>query len=124
MGLALSATGFEKTLSIGYGGFAGFRLCLARAYSEKHGKMYEEMLRKMYVTDDFLKEWDKDCDKDLDILLWHSDCGGKLTPSECTRIKNSLLKLNIEDEDYKEFFNDFIELLKHCSKRRVIVNFY
>lgn len=125
MGLALSATGFEKTLHFSYGGFSRFRLAVAKAYSNKHGQLYEKLVESLgyAVDDDFLKQWDTECDEGLDLLLWHSDCDGKLTPSECTKLKNSLLKLNIMDEEYKDVFEDFIKLLKHCSKRRVILYF-
>ena len=126
MGLALVATGFNKDMHIGYGGFSGVRCRIAKAYSEKHGKLYEEMLRSFRgLADDFNDRWNDGCNDDLDILLWHSDCDGKLTYQECGKIYNVLKTLDVEDaKDEESFYNDFVEMLQHCHKRRVNMYFY
>jgi hypothetical protein len=128
MGLALTAKDYIETLHIGYGGFAFFRKEIAKAYSEKHGKMYSDMISNFgkTITPEFIEEWNKDGNENLDILLWHSDCGGKLTPQESRKIYNELIKLTpkFEDPFYEEFFEDFKDLLQYCYKRRVMLYFY
>jgi hypothetical protein len=46
------ATDYPKSLNIGYAHFLSFRLCIATAYSEKHGKMYQDMI--LYYRNDIL----------------------------------------------------------------------
>lgn len=127
MGLALVATGFNKDMHIGYGSFSGMRCRIAKAYSDKHGNLYEMMLRSFRtgLPADFDEQWNDGCNDDLDILLWHSDCDGKLTPQECGKIYNVLKTLNIEDlQDEASFYNNFLEMLQHCKTKRVNMYFY
>ena len=129
MGLALTATGFGKTLHIGYGGFSIVRKYIALAYSKKHGEMYSEMLKNIRkpLPEDFDEKWNEGCNDDLDILLWHSDCDGRLTPQECRKIYRILEKMNVEFEEnidyYEDFYKNFVAMLKHCYQRRVIMFF-
>lgn len=126
MGLALMCKGHD-TLHIGYGGFSIFRKQIAQAYSEKHGSLYSDMLMNLRkpLPDNFNEMWNDGCDDNLDILLWHSDCDGRLTPQESRMILNSLKKLtiNFEDEYYETFYKNFLSLLEHSKKRRVIIFF-
>lgn len=129
MGLTLSAHDFYSDINIGYINFFNFRYFIAKSLSEKHGKLYEAIAknRSNELAKVLSDEWNKDCDDSLDILLWHSDCDGRLTPKECTKIKKSLSKINVNfegREDLEEFYEDFLDMLKHCSKRRVIMYFY
>lgn len=127
MGLALVATGFEKDMHIGYGGFSGMRYRIAKAYSEKHGELYAMMLKafRSRLPDDFDARWNDGCNDDLDILLWHSDCDGKLTYQECGKIYDVLKGLDVEDQHEEDsFYNNFLEMLQHCKKRRVNMYFY
>lgn len=130
MGLSLQAKGFDKNINIGYGGFSLVRKEIALAYSEKHGKLYEQMLKniRQSLSDNFINEWNDGCNDDLDILLWHSDCDGKLTPKECRKIYRVLehldVKFDVEQIYYKDFFKDLKEILMHCFKRRVNLYFY
>ena len=127
MGLALCATGFDKTLHIGYGGFSIFRSYIAKAYSEKHGEMYSKLIQLFGgIEDDFEEKWNKDNDESLDLLLFHSDCDGVLRPKEARALYLALTKLTVDfDEDpfYTEFYKDFLTLLQHSYKRRVIIYF-
>ena len=126
MGLCLQATGTEN-LHIGYGGFSLLRRDIAKAYSQKHGDLYSTMLKNIRtgLPDGFTEDWNDGCDDDLDILLWHSDCDGRLTPQECRKIYKSLEKLNVEfdNEDFKNFYEKLKNILLHCYKRRVIMYF-
>lgn len=127
MGLNLCASGYKETLKIGYGGFMYVRTQIAKAYSEKHGKLYAELAKNWrdMDMDEFDAKWSDGCDDDLDLLLWHSDCDGRLRPQECAKIYNALAKLNVELEgDYKEFYDELKNVLDHCRKRRVILFFY
>ena len=126
MGLSLQATGYED-LRIGYGSFSLLRKDIAKAYSQKHGDLYSVMLQSLLtgLPENFTENWNEGCDDDLDILLWHSDCDGRLTPKECGKIYKSLEKLNVnfENEEYKIFYEKMKNMLLHCYKRRVIMYF-
>lgn len=123
MSLALLATGYSKNVRIGYFHFNRMRLQIARAYSEKHGKLYEKATSLCFSVnfDEIVEEWNKDCDDDLDILLWHSDCDGSFTYQECRKIMKALQKLTVvfEDEVLRNNYEDFCAILTHCAKRRV-----
>ena len=132
MGLALTAKGYSKVLRIGYGGFKQMRIAIAFAYSSKYGNMYQEacstlgFASRIANEDAFCETWNQGCDDDLDILLWHSDCGGKFSPQECRLVLQALKKLNVHfaNDNIQIFYNDFIEMLAHCTKRRVNLYFY
>ena len=128
MSLCLCAHGFENDLHIGYHGFLCLRYYISKSYSKKHGELYDQMTKRPFqpLSEEFIKNWNDGCDDDLDILIWHSDCDGRLTPKECTKVKNALAKIDINfegREDLEKFYKDFVEMLKHCSKRRVIMYF-
>ena len=125
MGLTLFATGFPKDMNTSYGAFTYMRLRIAEAYSQKHGELYGVFCRNAWgLPQDFWGEWEQGNNEALDILLWHSDCDGKLTYQECGKIYNALKSLHVEDEDTEgSFYNDFVEMLKHCRKRRVNMYF-
>lgn len=131
MGLALTAKGYSKNLYIGYGGFLQMRITIAFAYSAKHGNMYREacshsgLASRIADEDAFCSAWNQDCDDGLDILLWHSDCDGKLLPRECGLLLQSLKKLNVcfENENIQNFYSNFLEILDYCKKKRVNLYF-
>ena len=88
-----------------------------------------EMLKNIRkpLPEDFDEKWNEGCNDDLDILLWHSDCDGRLTPQECRKIYRVLEKMNVEFEEnidyYEDFYKNFVAMLKHCYQRRVIMFF-
>lgn len=101
MGLDLCAKGHEG-LHISYGGFSAVREAIAIA------------------ADDMF-------DKDLALLLTHSDCEGALLPKECKRIYKKLkdIEPEFEIEDYhQEFYNAFRKMLKYCWKNDRIMHFF
>lgn len=111
MGLDLRANGYPKeALHIGYIGFGTVRKQIAKSYNEELGELYEKQYKGFcdYVyTDEEVNRYNEICDDDLDILLNHSDCEGKLTYQECKKIINALNKFEFKypDEwrqDYKE----------------------
>ena len=128
MGVAFTSKGFDKTLRLSYSGFSVFRMYIAKSFSKKHGELYSQLLRSFgSVGNDFYRKWNEDNDEDLDLLLFHSDCDGVIRPKEAKLIYNSLSKLTVDfegDDFYKEFYVDFLELLQHSYKRRVLIYFY
>ena len=131
MGLVIRAKGFEEDIyDSGYGGFTHFRIAVAKAYNEEFGKLYEDWVWCSMTHNEFPKE-DSDrinelANSDLNLLLLHSDCDGKLTPKECKRIYNVTkdLKCDYPQCDYitntdKNQLEVFNRALLHCWKRRV-----
>lgn len=131
MGLVIRATGFNETIyDSGYMGFTHFRVAVAKAYNQEFGELYERWIHCCITSEEFLK-----CDSDrinelanvdLDLLLLHSDCDGKLTPKECKRIYEVTKNLSCDyplcnyitntGKNQLEVFN---RALLHCWKRRV-----
>ena len=93
MGLVIRAKGFDEDIyDSGYSGFTHFRVAVAKAYNKEFGKLYEDWVWCSMTHNEFPKE-DSDrinelANSDLNLLLLHSDCDGKLTPKECKRIYN------------------------------------
>lgn len=127
MGLDLRAKGYEgEEFSIGYIGFGWIRRCIANSYNEEFGKLYE----KPYINFGFreytqaeVDRWNEICDDDLDILLNHSDCDGKLTWQECKKIIKALNKIDFKypDEwrqDYKEKYYILKDMIRYCAENR------
>lgn len=53
-----------------------------------------------------------------DLLICHSDCGGKLTASQCRRLVKDLDMFSPDDSDrYKEKFLEFRELVRAAADR-------
>jgi hypothetical protein len=128
MSLALVSKGFEKEVRIGYGSFNRFRVFIAKSYSKKHGDLYSQLIAFFgRVADDFEDRWNVCNDEGLDLLLFHSDCDGVIKPKEAKMIYDSLSKLTVDfggDPFFSEFYEHFLELLKHSYKRRVYIYFY
>ena len=132
MGLDISVTGlsYKETYHCGYITFNLYRKKIASAYNQRLGDLYEKSFKED-LTDEEIEEWNKLCNDDLDIFLWHSDCDGKFTPQECKKIYNVLKDLKIEmtghnyvDMNYYNMHHLWLNMLKHCYKRRVNMYFY
>lgn len=132
MGLRITAHGFNETIyDSGYFGFTHFRIAVAKAYNKEFGKLYEKYIN--YISLPFGKMTQKELKRlndlsndDLDILLLHSDCGGKLTPQECRKIYQITkdLKCDYPQKNYVTLTGEnqlevFNRALLHCWKRRV-----
>lgn len=136
MGLVITAKGFnEEIYDSGYMGFTKFRIALAKAYNQEFGELYEKWLASAYdsskkLSNEEFKRMNELSNDDLDILLQHSDCDGKLTPKECKRIYSITKDLHCDycqhfyltttDINQLEVFN---RALYHCWKRRVNMYF-
>lgn len=130
MGLDVRAKGLtvEKGVSCGYITYGRFILELIRvAYGEK---CYEIFWRHLFDGKPFTKieeeYWNSRSNDDLDILIFHSDCDGKFTPSECRKIYNAMRNLysDMQGHNYgvmEEYnmFEHWKAIFKHCADRRV-----
>lgn len=137
MGLVITAKGFnEEIYDSGYGGFTRFRIAVAKSYNEEFGKLYEKWI---YCCSSFteklsseeIKRMNELSNDNLDILLQHSDCDGKLTPTECKKIYSVTkdLKCDFPQYNYATSLNKnqlevFNRALYHCWKRRVNMYFH
>lgn len=127
MSLALVATGYKRPVRIGYRHFSLMRQGIAAAYSPKHGELYDEIIsfRNRLDFDKIVEQWNDGCNDDLDILLMRSDCDGQLSVDECRRVLRVLktLQVSFEDEVLQKNYSDFLDILMHCVKKRVIMRF-
>jgi hypothetical protein len=116
----------EKELYFSYGGFTRLKIKIAFAFNEKLGKLYEkfmkEALRGEVSDSEEIKEYNRLCNNDLDILLWHSDCDGKLNYKECKKIYNVIKTYQIVE--FQEELDKFKNLLEFCIKHRCNLYFY
>jgi hypothetical protein len=131
MGLSIRVKGFDKEIyDSGYGGFTRFRIAVAKSYNSEYGNLYEKWveccLRREKFSDKDLYKMNKLANNDLNLLLYHSDCDGKLTPQECKKIYKITkdLKCDYPQNNYttltgKNQLDIFNEALRHCWKRRV-----
>ncbi len=137
MGLTITAKGFDEEIyNSGYAGFTNFRIEIAKAYNSEFGELYKKWVRSCLMpygdrlSPEKLNRLNELCNDDLDILLQHSDCDGKLTPQECKKIYNITkdLKCVYPQMCYgtttgKNLFDVFNRALLHCWKRRVCMRF-
>lgn len=130
MGLYATAKGLndETCYDGGYLTYGHFLMNLAEAaYGQQMGVIYKnnEFLHGKWSESD-IEYWNKRCNDDIDILLFHSDCDGKFTPQECRRIYNAIkdLKIDMVGHNYGVMKNyNMLEHWKnifyHCATRRV-----
>lgn len=72
------------------------------------------------TTTEEIEEWNKLCNDDLDIFLWHSDCDGKLTVKECRKVYRVLKEYesNLFPFPYNKLHETFVSNLKFCIDNR------
>lgn len=92
---------------------------MALGLQDKETLTYEKL-------DEWYTAWGGQCNDDLDILIFHSDCGGKFTPQECRKIYNAMKNLtsDLEGHNYGvmkpyNMFEHWKAIFKHCADRRV-----
>ena len=68
------------------------------------------------VFNNFFVAWNNGNDEDLDKLLFHSDCDGYLTYTECKKIYEKLQKMNVEvkNKDMNEIYKNF---KNYCQRK-------
>lgn len=135
MGLTIRIPGMRDTYNCGYITYGVFLMKLATAYNQEMGEIYEKYFKSaiaLYpkLTDTEIARYNELCNPDLDILLFHSDCGGKLTPKECKRIYKAIkdLKMDMPGHNYGgmkpyNMLERFKMMFLHCWKFRVNMYF-
>lgn len=134
MGLDARAKGLtaETGFSCGYMTYGNFIMELIRvAYGERCHDIYKNsLLYRTTFTDEEVEYWNARCNDDLDILIFHSDCGGKFTPKECRKIYNAMKDLHspMQGHNYGvmktyNMFEHWKAIFKHCADRRVNLYF-
>ena len=130
MGLCASAKGLtdETGFHCGYRTYGRFIMELVKvAYGEKCFNIFMASLisGKPFSNEDEAF-WNSHCNDDLDLLIWHGDCNGKFTPSECRKIYNAIknLKSDMIGRNYGvmkpyNMFERWKAIFKHCADRRV-----
>ena len=137
MGLDVYAKGLseEDSFSCGYLTYGHFMMELARtAYGERMGEIYKRLAFRFPSSDvrqEDIDYWNANCNDDLDLLLFHSDCDGKFTPKECRCIYNALkeLKMDMQGHNYGimkpyNMLEHWKGMFKHCADRRVNMYYY
>lgn len=110
-------------------GFTFYRLEIAYLYNKRLGELYEIAWKKSFKCEDLspkeIEEWNSLCNNDLDILLWHSDCDGILTVSECKKIYKILKQYESDlfSLNYRKLHENFLSNLKFCIDNNRIMYF-
>lgn len=132
MGLYAYAKGLskEECYDCGYITFGVYRQEVAEAFNKRIGELYKKYYRDIELTKEEINEWNKLCNNDLDLFLFHSDCEGKFTPQECKKIYNVIKDLKIEMSGHNygimkqyNMHEHWLYIFKHCYTRRVNLYF-
>lgn len=135
MGLTLQADGYKKeSFRIGYIGFTFLREVIAKSHDKEFGDLYKKwcesaLIPSRELTEKEIDRWNEICDPDLDILLLHSDCDGKIKYHDCRRVIRALDRIGLEypDEsrqDYKEKYFILKDMIRYCAKNKKRLYFY
>lgn len=130
MGLSLSAKGYEKDFYIGYIGYGLLMRSIASSYNAEFGEIFAKQYAYPFkeYTQEEIDRWNEICDDDLDILLNHSDCDGKLTYKECRKIIKSLDKIDFNGKilrnDTRLRYYELKDIIRYCAKNRKTLWFY
>lgn len=130
MGLDTRAKGM--TYDMGYHfGYITYGNFIAEVIEKAYGKRCMDIFRNVVMygvkaTKDDEEYWNRVCNNDLDILIFHSDCDGKFTPNECKRIYKSLEPLHSDMTGHNygtmatyNMFDHWKAIFKYCANRRV-----
>lgn len=130
MGLSLVAKGYEKDFDIGYIGYGLLMRSIASSYNVEFGEIFAKQYSYPFkeYTQEEIDRWNEICDDDLDILLNHSDCDGKLTYKECRKIIKSLDKIDFNSKilrnDTRLRYYELKDIIRYCAKNRKTLWFY
>ena len=130
MGLDVRAKGLtdETGFSCGYITYGRFIMELIKvAYGEGCYDIYRNSLFDCEpFTEKEVEYWNARCNDDLDVLIFHSDCDGKFTPTECRKIYNAMKDLHSDMQWHNygvmkpyNMFDHWKAIFKHCADRRV-----
>lgn len=70
-----------------------------------------------------IEEYNSLCDDDLDILLNHSDCEGRMKYHECRKVIRALDRIEFKypddwRQDWKEKYYILKDMIRYCAKNR------
>lgn len=129
MGLCATAKGLtsETEFNCGYLTYGTFLKKLAEvAYGKEMGRIYERFHDWTLLEKDDLSNWNKNCNDDLDLLLFHSDCDGKFSWKECRKIYNAIKDLHMDMQGHNyhvmkpyNMLEHWKNIFLHCARRRV-----
>lgn len=135
MGLTISIKGYKGAYDCGYITYGNFLMELCKAYyppemSKLYCAQFLDYDHKDGLTEEESKYWNAHCNDDIDLLLWHSMCEGKLTPKECRKIYEQIKNLHsdMQGHNYGEMvpynmFEKWKDMLLFCAQHRVNMNF-
>lgn len=121
MGLTVRAIGLsdEDSFDCGYITFNQFRIKLAKAYNPEFGDLYERWCHwyhsEKFPSADFNRMVQL-CGSGIVHFLFHSDCGGKLTPKECRAIYDDIKDLHMDMEGHNYGNMKPYNMLEHWKK--------
>lgn len=131
--MGLSMICGKEDFSIGYGWFMGLRRSIVRAFECKHGTFCTEdkyfqacisgvgryEIMDLDYSDKIINHWQK-----LEGFLFHSDCGGMMTPNQCKDTLVGLASL-VEhiDEEHREGLNGLIGILTESVFTKTKIKF-
>lgn len=117
----------NQDISCGYIAYNRFIEELVRvAYGEELGSAFHDEIRHIRnFTEEEINKWNSICNKDLDLLIFHSDCDGKFTWQECGRIYKAMkdLKSDMMGHSYGNpttfnVFEHWKEMFRLCWKHK------
>lgn len=126
MGLFLH-TNDNKELGVGYITYLNIRRSILYSYDKRLYDLFEADLKNSMFGNnelDITDDWNKICNEDLDLLIWHSDCDGKLSSKECKKIYKVLENLNFKMPDnlenlrIQDAYYKLKEIIRHCGSSR------
>ena len=129
MGLDATAKGINP-ISMGYSRFNFYRGQVVKAFNKEMGDIYHNqtlaILSDKPICETEIKRWDELSNDDLDTFFFHSDCGGKFTPMECKKIYEAIKDLDVDEgyEYLKGYHEKWVNMFRHCYKRRVNLYFF
>lgn len=124
MGLLLYSTGYPGRWSYCYSTYYNVRCAIIR---KVYGEELLEIFKSHISTKEETDTWNRRCNDDLDLLLLHSDCDGKLSWQDCKKVYDQLKDVELDGPDYSitiEAYNGLRDILRYCWKTRHVLFYY
>lgn len=130
MGLDCHAKGLPESECF-HGSYYRYHRFIYELIKTAYGEWFAEKWHTCAWDNRSVSAWNRICNQDLDILIFHSDCDGKFTPLECRKIYKALEPFTIDHESYVAGYPArrplkvvntlalFKGMFLHCWKRRV-----